>query len=122
MWDGSKKISFYLSSLPNASLNAPSNSILPSNQWCNYISKPPTFMYASLTLFFLAGGSGSYLSRQYRNFDTCMSLGKGEDIPKYTDAASKATTFPCASVIAAASAAGAAGVADVWGERAMMSG
>ena len=48
--------------------------------------------------------------------------GQREDEPKYTDAESKATTFPCASVIAAASAAGAAGVADVWGERAMMSG
>jgi hypothetical protein len=47
--------------------------------------------------------------------------GEREDEPKYTDAELKATTFPCASVIAAASAAGAAGVADVWGERAMMS-
>jgi hypothetical protein len=44
-----------------------------------------------------------------------------ESVPKYTDAESKATTFPCASVIAAASAGGAAGVADVWGERAVRS-
>jgi hypothetical protein len=80
-------------------------------------------MYASLTLFFLAGGSSSYVSRQYYGFKMCQWCERErENVPKYTDAESKATTFPCASVIAAASAAGAGGVADVWGERATMSG
>jgi hypothetical protein len=79
-------------------------------------------MYASLILYsFCPAAAAAGFLVSIVDFDICMSMGKGEDEPKYTDAESKATTFPCASVIAAASAAGAAGVADVWGERAVRS-
>jgi hypothetical protein len=79
-------------------------------------------MYASLILysFWPAAAAASFLVSIM--ILRCASFERErENVPKYTDAESKATTFPCASVIAAASAAGAARVANVWGERAVRS-